>query len=115
MAHSATATLVHRLANEATPMRADAPFYQVRLYDQTLPWYLRRVTTLVDYRDELGLGQDAEPGKSISDVRDWMTQWRTLPQGYALMAPDTYEALAQQGLEARIVARTGRYVLMARR
>ena len=107
--------LVQRLANETTPMPADAPFYQVRLYDQTLPWYLRRVTTLVDYRDELGLGEDAEPGKSIPDVRDWMTQWRTLPQGYALMAPDTYDALAQQGLEARVVARTGRYVLLARR
>ena len=35
------------------------------MYDQTLPFYLGRTTTLVDYRDELGLGLDAEPEKGI--------------------------------------------------
>ncbi|HZQ60208.1 MAG TPA: phospholipid carrier-dependent glycosyltransferase, partial [Casimicrobiaceae bacterium] len=46
----------------------DIPFYQVRMYDQTVPFYLRRSTTLVDFADELALGIAAEPHKAIDTV-----------------------------------------------
>ncbi len=59
------------------------------MYDQTLPFYLGRTTTLVDYRDELGPGLDAEPRRGIAHEADWIAAWRSLAQGYALMAPDT--------------------------
>jgi Aminoarabinose transferase C-terminal domain len=86
----------------------------VGLYDQTLPWYLRRTTTVVDYRDELALGLDAEPGKGIGDVPTWIARWQTLTQAYALMAPETYEQLRGAGVPMRIAARNARYVLVAR-
>ncbi len=39
------------------------------MYDQTIPFYLGRTTTLVGYRDELALGIDAEPD-ARSENRD---------------------------------------------
>ena len=113
-ARSAAATAA-RVSLAASTYDPGAPFYQVRMYDQTLPWYLRRATVVVDYRDELALGEDAEPGKWIAAVDDWMTQWRDLPQGYAAMAEDTYDALTRQGLPSRLLARNSRYVIVARR
>ena len=47
------------------PIVPDAPFYQVEMYDQTVPFYLGRTTTLVAIRDELGLGIDVEPARQI--------------------------------------------------
>ncbi len=58
-----------RAARSAEPIVPDAPFYQVEMYDQTVPFYLGRTTTLVAIRDELGLGIDAEPGEADSDDR----------------------------------------------
>jgi 4-amino-4-deoxy-L-arabinose transferase-like glycosyltransferase len=108
-----TAALVARLASRGYD--AAAPFYQVRMYDQTLPWYLRRTTVVVDYRDELALGEDAEPGKWIPDVEEWTKRWQTLPQGYAAMTPDTWDALAHAGVAGRAVTSNSRYVIVARR
>ena len=58
-----TADLVTTLENAANPpYDRSAPFFQVHMYDQTLPFYLARTTTLVEYRDELGPGLDARAG-----------------------------------------------------
>ena len=37
------------------------PVFQVGTYDQTFPFYLRRTTTIVNFRDELALGTGATP------------------------------------------------------
>jgi 4-amino-4-deoxy-L-arabinose transferase-like glycosyltransferase len=108
-----TAALAARVTSSSYD--AGAPFYQVRMYDQTLPWYLRRTTTVVDYRDELALGEDAEPDRWIPDAKEWVTRWQVLPQGYAAMTPETWEALSRAGLPARVAARNSRYVIVARR
>jgi hypothetical protein len=84
------------------------------MYDQTLPWYLRRTTTVVDYRDELALGLDAEPQKGIGDTAAWIAQWAMLPQGYALMTPDTFDDLAKRQVPMRVIARSSRYVVVSR-
>jgi hypothetical protein len=57
---------------------------------------------------------DAEPARGIPHTDDWIRQWQTLAQGYALMAPDTYDRLAPV-VPMRIVARNPRHVLVARR
>jgi 4-amino-4-deoxy-L-arabinose transferase-like glycosyltransferase len=110
------ADLVTTLENTRNPpYDPDAPFFQIRMYDQTLPFYLDRTTTLVDYRDELGPGLDAEPGRGIARVSDWITRWRGLPQGYALMPPQTHESLAREEVPMRVLASDSRRVLVARR
>ena len=108
------ADIAAALTNASPPYDRNAPFYQVEMYDQTLPFYLQRTTTLVAYRDELSLGLDAEPQKGVATLADWASRWRDAPQAYALMAPDTYARLAKTGLPMRVVARDPRRVLVAR-
>jgi hypothetical protein len=111
-----SADLVTRLENASDPpYDPKAPFFQVRMYDQTLPFYLERTTTLVEYRDELGPGLDAEPELAIPREADWIALWRSLPQGYALMSPEHRAALAAAAVPMRIVVADTRRVLVARR
>ncbi len=104
-----------RAAQREAPFAAGAPFYQVQMYDQTAPYYLRRTTTLVAFRDELALGIDAEPERQIASVEDWLAQWQGLAQGYALMAPAEHERLAAAGVPMRLLARDSRRVVVSRR
>ncbi len=110
------ADLVTVLENASDPpYDRTAPFYQVRMYDQTLPFYLRRTTTLVAYRDEMGMGLDIQPELAIPKVADWISRWEALPQGYALMSPETRAMLAKEGVPMRVVASDSRRVLVERR
>jgi 4-amino-4-deoxy-L-arabinose transferase-like glycosyltransferase len=97
------------------PFAPDLPFYHVRMHDQTVPYYLGRTTTLVEYRDEFALGQDAEPAKAFATEQGWIPVWEGLAQGYALMAPDDYARLAGEGLPMRVLARDARRVVVSRR
>jgi len=107
--------LVTTLENTANPpYDRSAPFFQVRMYDQTLPFYLERTTTLVEYRDELGPGLDAEPQLAITREADWIARWTALPQGYALMTHETQRALTAAGVPLRVIASDPRRVLVAR-
>jgi len=108
------ADVVKALKGSTPPYDACAPLYQVEMYDQTLPFYLRRTTTLVNYRDELALGLDAEPDRGIAKLTDWEARWRAAPQAYALMTPDTFDKLARTGVPLRVVVRDPRRVLVAR-
>jgi len=94
---------------------ARAPVYQVRTYDQTLPFYLGRATTLVAYRDEMALGLDAEPDRGFATEAAWIPVWDALPQGYALIRPDDYAALVAQSVPMRVMARDPRRVFVARK
>ncbi len=110
------ADLVTTLANGANPpYDRSAPFFQVGMYDQTLPFYLGRTTTLVAYRDELGPGLDLEPALGIARIDDWVRQWRDLDQGYALMSPSEHAKLAGEHVPMRVVASDARRVLVAKR
>jgi len=90
------------------------PVYQVQSYDQTLPFYLRRPTTLVEYRDEMGPGLDAEPAKGLHEAA-WIAAWAAAPQAYALMQAGTAADLARKNVPMRVLARDARRVFVARR
>ena len=96
------------------PFDPKVPVFQVRTYDQTLPFYLGRTTTLVAYRDEMALGLDAEPGLDFVNEAAWIPAWTALPQGYALMKLDDYATLVAQSVPMRVVARDPRRVFVAR-
>ncbi|HYQ99574.1 MAG TPA: phospholipid carrier-dependent glycosyltransferase, partial [Casimicrobiaceae bacterium] len=57
-----------RAAQADAPFARGAPVYQIAMYDQTVPFYLDRTTTVVAFRDELALGIDAEPERQIPTV-----------------------------------------------
>lgn len=96
------------------PLDSAVPVFQVGSYDQTLPFYLGRPTPLVEYRDELALGLDAEPRKGYNEAA-WIEAWNALPQAYALMTPEMAAALAQKNVPLLILARDPRRVFIARR
>lgn len=104
-----------RAAQAEDPIQGDVPFYQIEMYDQTLPYYLRRPTTVVAFRDELALGIDAEPAKAIPSVDAWRPRWEALAQGYAAMSPATYERLQADGVPMRVLARDTRRVIVSRK
>ena len=108
-------TSTHALARSIAPqLRPEAPFFSVNMYDQTLPFYLQRTLTLVNYEDELEFGLMHEPERMLS-LETFEARWRELPQAYALMGPDTFEALSRQQLPMREIARDLRRVIVARR
>ncbi|CAG0988791.1 4-amino-4-deoxy-L-arabinose transferase [Burkholderiales bacterium] len=97
------------------PFDRAVPFYQVGGYDQTVPFYLGRTTTLVAFRDEFAMGLDMEPELAIPDEPTWIAVWDALPDGYALMPVSDHRRLAAQGVPMHVVATDPRRVLVVRR
>ncbi len=84
-------------------IKPDTRIYIVEMYDQTLPFYLKRPITLVHYYDEFSLGIDSEPAKAITKIEDFDAEWMRQTGALAIMRRDTYEKLVQRGLPMEIV------------
>jgi hypothetical protein len=56
-----------------------AVLFSVDTYDQSLQFYLKRTTTMVAYRDELGFGISQEPQKFIADIAGFESLGAALP------------------------------------
>jgi len=103
------------LVKQLSPALRETPVvYGVRLYDQSLPFYLRRTMTLVDYRGELDFGLTLEPHKGIDTLAAFEPRWREGGQALAVMSPDTYGALAARGLPMTVRARTPKELIVSR-
>jgi len=107
--------LLSRVVAEHGALRKDVPFYSVRMYDQTVPWYLGRTIIQVEHADELAMGIASEPERAIATVQAWTGRWQGIDQAYAIMPPDTFEALRREGLPMRVLGQDPRRVLVARR
>lgn len=103
----------YQMAEQIRPyMRPEQPFYSVEMYEQTLPFYIKRTVTVVAWRDELGFGFDQEPDKWIPQVETFKTLWRAQPGALAIMGWRTYDRLQREGLPMRIVGRNARDVVV---
>jgi hypothetical protein len=109
------APLLARIAQAHETLRANTPFYTVKMYDQTLPFYLGRTVTQVAHTDELAMGLASEPEKAIATVEQWKPRWEADAQAYAIMQTDEYDALRGEGVPMRELARDGRRVIVSRR
>jgi 4-amino-4-deoxy-L-arabinose transferase-like glycosyltransferase len=106
--------IVSRIVAANGPMRADVPFYTVRMYDQTLPYYLGRTVTQVEHDDELAMGIASEPDKAIATEAEWLRRWSAAAQAYAIMEPQEYARLQHDGVPMRELARDARRVIVSR-
>ncbi|OHC65139.1 MAG: hypothetical protein A2040_14835 [Rhodocyclales bacterium GWA2_65_19] len=93
-------------------VKQDAPFFSVDTYDQSLQFYLKRTTTMVGYRDELGFGIDQEPDKFIADLAGFEKAWNAAPVAWALMSPGTWKEMTAKGIPMIEVVRDGRRVIV---
>jgi hypothetical protein len=66
--------LPHRRCQRAAARRR--PFYTIRMYDQTLPYYIGRTVTQVEHYDELAMGIASEPDKAIATEAEWRRRWK---------------------------------------
>ncbi|MDE3011782.1 MAG: glycosyltransferase family 39 protein [Pseudomonadota bacterium] len=89
--------------------------FSVGTYDQTLDFYLERTVTLVDFQDELAFGLEREPGLAIADPAAFRATWGRQPDDHAVMEPERYRQLLEQGLPMRVVARDSRHVVVSPR
>lgn len=104
--------LVPAIAAELTPQ---TPLYAVGLYDQTLPFYLRRTMILVQHADELEFGLQQEPWRWKPTLREFLVPWQSEPKAVAVMRSDIFEELRSQGVPMREIARKGRQVVVVNR
>ena len=110
-----TANSAYYVAQKTKPeLKPGMPFYSVDTYDQSLQFYLRRSTTMVEYKDELGFGIAQEPEKFISSLAQFETAWIAQREALALMPHRTYDNFRAKGLPMRLVARDTRRIIVAR-
>jgi len=113
--HYSSERLVESVVGETKRFPQEPPFYSVASFDQTVPFYLGRPVTLVGHKDELAAGIAAEPGKYVASVEEFLERWGGHGEAFAIMTPDFYEKLKEQGLPGRVLARDARLIIVARR
>jgi hypothetical protein len=91
---------------------ADAPVYTVRMYDQTLPFYLGRLVTVVQFTGELEPGIRAAPHLQVPTLEAFRARWRADPAAFAIIPPDTFEMLRREGFPAVVIAEDPKKVLV---
>ena len=84
--------------------RPDTRIYSVRIYDQSVPFYIGRTVTLVDYVDEFEPGLKAEPRAAHRDLDDFAARLAAAGRGAGYNASRHLEHPAQ-GLPMQLRAR----------
>ena len=107
--------LVQRIVATEGPFRPELPFFSIKTYEQTMPFYLNRTLTLVDFYDEMNLGLDLEPEKGIQTLEEFRQRWSVLDAGYATMKPEVFDELVAENVPMRELGHDTRRVIVARR
>lgn len=103
----------YHIAMKVKPLLpASVPFYSVQMYDQTLPFYLERTVTLVDYQDEMAFGLEQEPGRWVPSMDEFRRRWQGDGDAFAVMTLEEYENLRREGFPMTEAARDTRRVIV---
>jgi 4-amino-4-deoxy-L-arabinose transferase-like glycosyltransferase len=105
--YRAGAPLVPAIEAELTP---STKLYAVGLYDQTLPFYLRRTMTLVEHADELEFGLEQEPQLWLPTRDAFIAQWTAGPKAVAITRPEIFAELQKRQVPMRVVAQDERRI-----
>jgi hypothetical protein len=95
-------------------IKPEVPFYSVYCYEQTLPFYLKRTFTLVDFQDEMDFGIKQEPERWIPSVDKLAERWRSQPEAYAIVPTQLFHILQQQGMAMKEIYRDEQYVVVSK-
>lgn len=103
------------LALKIAPLlRSETPFYGFGVYEQTLPFYLKRTITLVASAEEMAFGLEQEPELWIPDPLEFERIWHDQPGAIAIMQPQHFELFESRGLPMREIARDALRVVVMR-
>jgi len=92
----------------------DDAFYSIGIYEQTVPPYLGRTLTLVDYLDEQGVGAWFASSKVRFNFTDFAIEWHGSDRAYAITDFEQLPRMDFAGLPYRVVAVDLRRVIIAR-
>jgi 4-amino-4-deoxy-L-arabinose transferase-like glycosyltransferase len=84
-------------------MTPDTRLYVIKHYDQSLPFYLSRTLTMVEYVDEFEMGQQQEPHKYIPSIRDLPAYWNAPGPAIALIQPYGADELRALGMNFEVI------------
>ena len=99
--------LVPAIEAELTPA---TKLYAVGLYDQTLPFYLRRTMILVQHPDELEFGLEQEPQLWLPTRAAFIEQWISGPKAVAITRPEIFADLEKHGVPMRVITKDARRI-----
>jgi len=103
------------LARQMRPHIGDATrLYSVQVYPQSLPFYLERTMTIVNFRGELDFGLTREPNKGIPTVETFVERWRHETDAIAVMRKATYDELSLSGVPMTVIAEDSARVAVRR-
>ena len=90
------------------------PFYSVGMYEQTLPFYIERTVTLVDYKDEFAFGLKQEPRLAVPTMAEFEARWASEPGALAVFSREGFKQMEKQGLPMQVLAEDTRRVIVRR-
>ncbi len=103
------------LADAIRPLvKPDVPFYSVFCYEQTLPFYLKRTFTLVDFQDEMAFGIQMEPERWLPTAEQLAKRWSTQAEAYAIVPTPLLHILHEQGMAMKEIYRDEQYVVVSK-
>ena len=99
-------------AKMAAAAGPDARLYSVRYFEHTVPFYLGRTLTLVEYEDEFAPGLASEPALRIPDLDRFHADWLRPGGALAIMNPATYVRLQSRALPMQVLHEDPRRILV---
>ena len=109
---SPAASTYHLVEKIRPQLRPDAPFYSISIYDQTLPYYIERNVTMVEYTGELSYGVEQEPGNFMKTYGEFEKRWAADKFAMAIMHPGTLVYFEKHKVPHVVIARDTRRVIV---
>jgi 4-amino-4-deoxy-L-arabinose transferase-like glycosyltransferase len=94
-------------------LTADSEVFMVDTYLRGLPFYLRRLSTLVgDPTDDIAPGLSYRPAGYLRDVPAFETRWRTAPGALAVVNRYTLPQLQHDAIPMQVLGTIGKQVVI---
>ncbi|WMW82486.1 glycosyltransferase family 39 protein [Undibacterium cyanobacteriorum] len=108
---------VYHLPAINAELKSDTPIFAVGRYEQSLPFYLRRTTILVEHPDEMQFGLSIQPELWIPKRSDFILKWRAMAEqnksAVAFLSPAVYQDLQAQAVPMRVIGEDPKRVIIA--
>ncbi len=96
-------------------LQADTKIYSVQIYyPQSLPFYLGRTITLVNYQGELAMGIKQEPERWIKNTAIFKQRWLSTHHAVAVMSQGLYKKFKQQDLPMHTIYETPKLIAVVK-
>jgi 4-amino-4-deoxy-L-arabinose transferase-like glycosyltransferase len=95
-------------------VKPDMKLYSVLMYEQTLPFYLKRTFTLVEFTDEMKFGTEQEPQRYVPSRYAFVKVWDKEKEALAIMPLDYYPEMQGLGLAMKEIYRDHQYIVVTK-